>query len=403
MLLPPAPPPNVPPPAMPHRPPIVVSTPIVVSPGRVLVPVIMMIVLVVIGIVVSVVTSSRGGLGPSKGSGPGAGGVVPAGERLQWASSAKGSVLNVDINHDGVEDFLGRYHILDLSTRESTQTEYVGAFDGKTFRRIWASPPLGTLQQSMNQIAFGVAGNKVIVTDYRAQAHILDLGTGKVAKVFTLSDRAKEICSPGDTRSEVWIHVVDDKNVVFNLDTGAATLGPSPSWCRPASGTVCNSSAFLGAPCSPTIDDRTALMGAGMHPEILIRSADRAYAVGRKSAGTAVGMVMAFNPTTKATLWQSAISPDPSNSSFPTSQAATLYEGKLYLTYKSTTPSELHLVVFDGATGKRGMDVKVPRGHEGTEPNEILVTSQRIYVPHWTWLDIMDSRDGRFIETVGMW
>jgi outer membrane protein assembly factor BamB len=373
-------------------------------PGAGGVRVAMMALPACIAVVIGLVVAVSAGRGPSRtGSGPGAGGVTPPGERLQWDSNTRPSLVVTDINGDGIEDFVGRYRLLDLSSAQSTQTEFVGAFDGKTFKRIWASAPMGTLEQASSSTFVGVAADRVLVTDFRAQAHVLDLKTGKELRVFTLSDRAKSVCSPAERRSEVWIEVADNKHVVFNLATGTAAPGPKPAWCSPRDGTSCEGHGFSGDACGATSEESSALYKLGLSPDMILRGDGRAIAVATKTPGTPVRLLAAFDPRTMTLAWQQAVAPDPALATSSSFTPATLAGGRVFTTYKTTTPAELHVTALDAATGKRVLDFKVPRGNEGSEARDIIVSAQRIYVPHWTWLDIFDARDGRAIETVGMW
>ena len=43
------------------------------------------------------------------------------------------------------------------------------------------------------------------------------------------------------------------------------------------------------------------------------------------------------------------------------------------------------------------------RSEDGSGPIWILPSSARLYVPHWTWLDVFDARNGAALGTVGMW
>ena len=356
--------------------------------------------------IVVAATRGGGGLGgPSRsGSGPGSGGVVPPGERLQWGSGRGTSVKPVgDINGDGVEDFVGRYRVLDLGSSKSTQTMFVGGFDGKTFQRIWATPPLGTLEQAGTSTVFAVAGDKVLVTDYRAQAHTLDVRTGKEIRLTALSDRAQFACSPEAGRTEVWVDVADNKHVLFDLAKGTATLAPKPAWCLARQTVLCSEKSFSDEPCSPTSDERVLFSKLGMSPNVVIRGDGKPVALGTKFPGTPIALIAAFDPKSQAIVWQQSVAPDAASAGHSMDPPATFANGRVYTTYKTTSPAELHVTAFEVGSGKRVMDFKVPRGDEGSEPEEVVVSAQRIYVPHWTWLDVFDAKDGRFIETVGMW
>ncbi len=363
-----------------------------------------LVIMVVVGISIAI-SSGGGGLGgPSRsGTGPGAGGVVPSGERMQWASSSRGGLMITDLNGDGIEDFVGHYRVLDMSTEHSTQSEYIGGFDGKTFERIWKTPSLGTLQQAISSTNFGIAAGRVVVADFRSQAHILDLKTGKELRLFALSDRAKTVCSPTDGKSEVWIELADQKNILFNVMTGAATLAPKPGWCAARQALTCSGRGFSGEPCSATSDESSAFYKLGISPDLVIRGDGRPVVLGNKTPGTPVSLLAAYDPKAMTITWQQTVAPDPASAGSLSEHPATFANGRIYTIYKTTAPEELHVTAFEASSGKRLLDFKVPRGEDGSGPEEIIVTAARIYVPHWTWLDVFDAKDGHHLETVGMW
>lgn len=370
--------------------------------GLALVP---LAIMLIVGVAIAVSAGHGHGLGglSRSGSGPGSGGVVPAGERLQWTSSSRGGLLVTDINGDGVEDFVGHYRVLDLDSEPSTQTDYVGGFDGKTFERLWKTPALGTAQQATGATHFGIAAGRVVVTDFRAQAHILDLKSGKETRLFALSDRAELICSPTDGKTEVWIQLADQKHVLFDVMTGAAKLSAKPAWCIARQGLQCASHGFTGDPCEPAGDERGAFYKLGISPDAVLRGAGLPIVIGNKTPGTPKSLLTAYDPKTMTVAWQQTVAPDPAAEASLSDHPATLANGRVYTVYKTTAPAEAHVTAFDAATGKRLLDFKVPRGDAGSEPGEIIVSAARIYVPHWTWLDVFDAKDGHHLETVGMW
>ena len=63
----------------------------------------------------------------------------------------------------------------------------------------------------------------------------------------------------------------------------------------------------------------------------------------------------------------------------------------------------MHLFVFDAATGAKQLDVALPRAISADQPGIIAVSASRAYVPHWTWLDVVDLRAGVVVGTVGIW
>ena len=60
-----------------------------------------------------------------------------------------------------------------------------------------------------------MVGRSVVVTDYRANVHVYDVGTGKETRTAKLTDRAKGMCARRPARARVWIEMSDEKNVTL--------------------------------------------------------------------------------------------------------------------------------------------------------------------------------------------
>jgi hypothetical protein len=350
--------------------------------------------LIAVVVVVAVIAARGGGSGSfvHSGKGPGSGGVVPFGEHLQWHSSGQ-NLAPASVDDDGVEDVVGVYRLLDMSS--STQTLYVGAFSGATFERLWKSGPYGTLEHGVLGTHVAVAGRRALVTDGHSVAHVLDVATGRELSAVKLTDQARGMCSPQGSRAEVFVQVADGANVLVNLETGQATrpLVPPPG-CAAAASHECRA---LHAAC---VELDPMPMG-GMLPTAAIQQGGIAVALGMKTPGTPVPMVMGYEPGTKTVRWSQAIVPE---ATMPSMGAPMdLLAGKLVTGAAEGALQPWHLVAFDAATGARQWSVVVPRSDEGSGPETVVLTQARVYVPHWTWLDVFDARDGKHLGTIGIW
>ena len=62
-----------------------------------------------------------------------------------------------------------------------------------------------------------------------------------------------------------------------------------------------------------------------------------------------------------------------------------------------------HLVALDTKTGATLWDVLVPRTNEGSIADRMSISEKRIYLPHWTWLDVFERDRGKLVGTIGRW
>ncbi len=152
-----------------------------------------------------------------------------AAEIVQWDSQYVPYPAKID--DDAVEDFVGVYRTYERTDSGSTMRRFIGGFDGATFARVWTAGPFGDDDDSRG-FAFAVAGAHVAVSDSHAVVHVLDATNGHETARVTLSDRAKSICT-APARSEVFVEVSDEQNVVVDLNSGSAKRAARPSYCRP--------------------------------------------------------------------------------------------------------------------------------------------------------------------------
>lgn len=347
-----------------------------------------------IGIAVSIgsAVSSAPSFSIGDGSGPGAGGVVPSGEHMQWGGG-RNTVIPVAIDDDGTEDFVGMYRLFD----GSEQRMHIGGFDGKSLERKWKSAELGTLSQNGYTMRIGLAGRRVVVTDSRYTAHVLEVATGKEVGAVQLSDQPRSMCSEGSAGTRVWIEVADKRNVLVDLTTAKATVSANrPSFCRAMEGDACESAT---ATC---LDGDAAPKSEGLYSRTVLIDGDLGVAVGHKTPGTPVPMLQGFDPKAKTVRWSATVAPDALSMSTGMDAPVDLMGGRLYTVYGQVTKG-YHLVAFDARTGARTWDVVIPRSESGSDPDEMVVTPKRIYVPHWTWLDVFETGTGKHVGTVGMW
>lgn len=322
--------------------------------------------------------------------GPGSGGVVPDNEHLQWGSYSGPSAFPVRLRDDAAEDIVGSYRVLNITGTNVDTKLYVGAFNGTSFRRMWAAGPFGS---GSTDTHLAVASTRALVTDIRAEGHVLDVKTGKELGSVTLTDRANRLC-PIPGREAVWVEVADRKNVEVDLETFATKPAPQPATCTgDFSEAGCE---FAKAPCvvggTPAPETR-ALMTLG--------SGANAVTLGAKSPGTAT--LVAYAAAGKG--WKVTVPTDPALAGAASSHdvAADLAGGLLVVSYELSGRGGYRLAAFDATNGERRWDVEIPRSKDGSGPRGITATETRVYVPHWTWLDIFDLNTGKVLGTIGKW
>ncbi len=340
-------------------------------------------------------SGSHGSL--SSSTGVGSGGVTPIGEHLQWDSSD--APVPARVNADEVEDFVGVYHLLE----GDEQRTYLGAFNGKTLERVWAAGPFGNLSEANGQTFFAVAGNRAILTDFRSTAHIFDVATGKETGKVTLSDRAKAVCTPPDGKAEAWLELSDQQHVLVDLAAGTSKKAARPAYCATGPNDAANINCIMGSKRTrAACHEDSAIKAPGVSISKILSDGDLSVGLGTKSPGTAIPTALGIDTKAKKIKWQRPI---------PASDPATVHEGlgladlgggRLVAQYELSS-GLWRLAALDARTGNALWDVEIPRSKDGSQAFDLRITATRVYLPHWTWLDVFDAKTGTVIGTVGKW
>jgi hypothetical protein len=331
----------------------------------------------------------------------GSGSVFSVGPNITWDADGPLSVVPVDVNGDGVEDVVGRYRVYE----DPVMKVYVGAFDGNGFGRIWSAGPFGTAEQAVTSTRLAVAGDAVVVTDFRAEVHVLDLRSGKERSKLVITDRATDTCSPADGAAHVWIEVADRQNVAVDLAAGKLVPTPArPAWCGPKDAVYCEGAGPTG-PCAASMGAMSGFTSAGIIPMQTMVAGSDGVALGLKTPGSPSSAALGFDPTTNAVRWRASVAPDPTLESGGSAGQVhgTLAQGRLYTWYSTAAAGGLHVAVLDARTGARQLDVALVHKAEPEVMGVIVPSATRIYVADWMWLDVLDAKSGAVIGTIGRW
>lgn len=338
---------------------------------------------------------------PLKGD-PGQGGVVPPGEHLQWVGFAPAPVR---INGDAVEDFVGRYRVLDLSTGGSH--EFVGGFDGASLKRLWLVA-LGSTQEAFGQGTFVVvSGNRMLVTDFRDGGHVYDVTNGKETSSFQMSDRAARVCgSPAGSKPEAFVDVQDRTTVLVDLATGAVKKGAArPAYCPVSSASGCSFGFHRTQARCESVDTAAAgVKVTGFEGDHVLtdEASHLSVIVGTKSPGTRIPIAVGIDPGGKTAKWQRTIpslDPQTVHEGVPVSD---LGAGK-FVAELQLASGGARISAIDARSGAALWEVPLPRSKDGSLSDELTISDARVYVPHWTWLDVFDAKTGKLVGTVGIW
>ncbi len=355
------------------------------------------VLLLVGGLITAAVLSKRGQQAAHRAS---RGGYSPSGESLQWDS--RGAFAIADLDGDPVEDFVGQYR----SRNNGSTQVYVGGFAGKSLTRVWKAGPYG---DNGSELRFAVAGHRVVVADAGANLHVLDLKTGSELRALRLSDRAESLC-PLPEGSTVWIEVKDEQHVEVDLDTGALARAPRPDLCSSYkwASDCWHLDEFRGdharARCYPP---ETAPEIPGFAAKVVLGDGQRYVVLGKKAPGTSIPMIAGAPVAGDATADRPAPGPLAWSRNLGEGlkdrapEIADLVADRLVVVQENAGKG-WRLFAIDPDTGDSRWEVPVPRSEQGSGPYYLVATPSRIYVPHWTWLDIFQAATGKHVGTIGI-
>ncbi len=327
----------------------------------------------------------------SAGSGGGTGPVsLSLGEHLQWDGEVPPLV------HPGDRELLlGRYRLLE----DSESVLYVGVWDAETRERLWHSAALGTLGEGAQlHVHMALGGELALYTDGWKTLHVRDLVTGEDRGEHTLSDRSTGLCvvAPGS----VWVAVADEQHVLIDLASGTSRPAPRPARCPDPLRNLrsaCVGSPMGGAGPKAPCEDGGREVEAGMKVDFVLWGDQEAFVFGVRNPGTATPLVARRGG------WQRVPSEaEPRLLATKPPQTADIVSGDPVLLLAMTDKTH-RLVRLDAGDGHTIYEVTVPRSDDGSFSGAMSWSTGRIYVPHWTWLEVFDAATGEHEGTIGRW
>jgi len=283
---------------------------------------------------------------------------------------------------------------------------WIASFEGAKLTQAWAVGPFGTYSQGYRSTFTAVVGRFVVVTDYRAYIHAYDVATGKELHSLQLSDRVKQMCSSPDGKPLVWIEQNDEKTGIFDATTGTTSAATRPAWCPNEwqnERSDCRGWLKRGAPVAHCRGPESAPKVNGFEALNVLQDGDVAVALGKKKPGTAVPLVVGFDPQTKAIRWQH---PVPSGDLATAAESGTtglmdaLSDGRFVSPYE-TTPRGWHYTAFDARSGDRLWDIELQKVFGVDTPEGFSLSPSRVYVMRTSSVEIYDAKTGALLGTLG--
>lgn len=308
-------------------------------------------------------------------------------ERLLW-DDVGGSPVAVTIA--GADAVLGRVRV------GSGDQLYIVAYDAATLQPRWRSGPYGSYTEGYRSTFHAVVGERVVISDFRANLHLVDLQSGETVQTIALTDRVADLCVFSE-RHQVWVRQVDERNLLVDVDGGAVSIDSGRSRTCPAGS-------------RSVYPDRTNTEHSVMYVpgvRVVREYVDGALGVaaGVKSPGTPIPYAVGFYAQSRgrAVRWK-ALVPSVDVASvreLPSwDQVSALGFGR-YVTVYGVGSKGWRLAAFDAQSGARLWDVLLHEIFAVDNAGDIVLSKGHVYVVRTSSLDVLDATTGQFIGEVG--
>ena len=295
-----------------------------------------------------------------------------------------------DVNRDGHVDVVG----MCLQPGNDTR-KFIGAFDGKTGVRLWATETLTNDQQDSYAIR-AVVGDKVISIDGLGKVQAYDLVSGNPAWASLISDRAKRIC---ESAGQVVVTAQDGSVTGFTVASGEKHALVKDTRCRDVYSSDDDQAPTYSIIGWSDLEKRGlpglhAIDGLDAHRALVPTEGNIAFLYGSPSQGTSVATVAAV--ASRKVLWKSVVPGiEPLRTRINvTTQKATYASGRLVMPYEMNDSDQgVRVAALDAITGRRLWDVQLYKGaHQSLRG--ISTSSDLVYVTTWSNLYALNLADG---------
>lgn len=321
-------------------------------------------------------------------------------ERPQWDGVSR--LITTDLDGDGVHDIIGR-----VETIQPEHVAAIGAFDGRTGKRMWVSETIG-LRSDVFQGPMALAGDVVVVGDGGAGLRAYAARDGSARWNIRLNEKVELLCA-GAADGQVLVRTADERLHPIALADGAVqpSVAAKDQACR-----LLPSDAMRGdAPHRQhwawhnefrDLVPRGGLDGMDADEAVHHVPSGVVIALGHKQPGSRIPMIARYTGKggdVKA-LWIATVpggDPLQAYESDPEPEHVDLNEDVVVVGYQTKRTHEYRVTAFAMADGARLWDVALP----GTAPlASVNASPTHALVSRWDGLYVYDLRTGEPTYTI---
>jgi hypothetical protein len=338
----------------------------------------------------------------------------PLGLRL---GSAGLEPLVADVNHDGFADLL-LYH--QWWSPETPLT--IGAFDGRTGKRLWQTPAL-----PQNQPRAGLVGNHLLVAEATGKLASYALADGSSQWAVGLTERVEWFCLGADP-DHALLELATEKFVGVDLGSGEhqpvsgkhpckkVQQGREPDTSARAGDTSgfpeksvpvqqrsyhCGSTRVMGSidmfvpdPCPRELGVSQKALGE-LDPRVIVAAGKGWVLIGGRLEGTHSPMVGYVEG--KRSVWQAFLVSD-NPLAADTSTEFAVGPTHLVVSYRLTEGRQPRLAAFEITTGRRSFDIPLPKDFS---PDQLLATTELVVALKSDSVRALAMTDGHLVWQLG--
>ncbi|GEM_PF-4697303 len=288
----------------------------------------------------------------------------------------------------GREALLTRVEVYD------TEEQYVIAYDAETLDVLYEIGPLGTAGQARGENRLVVRGKFIALADYRGTFHVIDLESGEEQRSLLLTDRTYQLCAtlPGEA-PQVWVSIIDERDVMVDLESGEATPSERPDTCPPPweRYQIDYEQSQKQIKAAPKM--------SGFEATSVFLEEDHAVLSGVKSPGTAVPLLVGFDPRDGKLLFQVEMSSVNRLDVIGGSNLLGALAGGRFVGVYASTHDKIHLTTFDARTGAHLWESE--RTQSRWRPTWLQITPSSVVVEYEYGFAVHDAKTGELRGIVG--
>lgn len=256
---------------------------------------------------------------------------------------------------------------------------------------LWQIGPLGTYSEGYQHVAAAVAGDRVAVSDSKANLTLYELDSGEKKHSLALSDKAERVCADPDGDG-FWVGVVDQRNLFVSRDTTTSPQAEPPVGCA---------QRWEKAPHKNERPVDSVPAVDGFKPLRVWEEGKVWLAAGIKHPGSEIPRLIRFGKILQSPLWDRVVPDVDPNTVRSGSYKLDVLENGKYVAVYGTGTKPWRLCAWNAETGERLWDRPLRTLFAVDDVKDLVLNQDYIVVLRTSSLEVWGLGDGKLLATFG--